>query len=620
MFPMDLSNTPLQLLLDRIPSGASPEMLDRMGDLLRKELAAPSAETGLLIEAAYTALQLVPPSLICAGRISCLLGVMTHYYRAVQPEASIGPARDAVEIARQLGEPIWLCKALKCYGAVLADSGDIPNAIECYAEAIEIAHRLADTEQESSLWLNTGAAHYYSAHYADAVACYQRAIELAADIPALRSVRAAALGNIALAALHLGDVGRGLNSIQQVIAESETPQNAEDFLAQAYHENHYTRLLLEVGLVDKARERALIAKHAAVRSRSARAEVLATTAEGLAEIHAGHTDIGLTRLKRSLERSRSDMPTMLQDALAALMKGYEVAGQPDAALVYLREIKRLHQDGREAQVLMHQAQYIRRIDASLDADAHESLEMRQSRLRSQLSERDLMRSRIGMLEQQSVAAELHDDTTGEHCYRVGRLSSLLARDYGVDDHTCFLIDLAARMHDIGKLAVPDSILLKPGKLTPEERTIMETHTTSGAELLAKSNVPQMYVAEEIARHHHERFDGTGYPSRLKGSMIPLAARITALADVFDALTHVRPYKHAWTIDESLREIASLRGKHFDPELTDLFLALVPRLQKEKGDIDAYLAEEAQHSPFIRARRQLAAALKKDVNDLFDARR
>jgi putative two-component system response regulator len=314
------------------------------------------------------------------------------------------------------------------------------------------------------------------------------------------------------------------------------------------------------------------------------------------------------------------MPAMLHDALAALIKGYEAAGQPDAALVYLREIKRLHQDGREAQVLMHQAHYIRRIDASLDTDAQETLELRQSSLRSQLSERDLMRSRIGMLEQQSVAAELHDDTTGEHCYRVGRMSSLLAKAYGVDEHTCFLIDLAARMHDIGKLAVPDAILLKPGKLTPEERSIMETHTTAGAELLAKSNVPQMYVAEEIARHHHERFDGTGYPTRLKGAMIPLAARITALADVFDALTHVRPYKHAWTVDESLREIASLRGKHFDPELTDLFLALVPRLQKEKGDLDAFLAEEAQNSPFIRARRQLAAALKKDVNDLFDTRR
>jgi putative two-component system response regulator len=545
---------------------------------------------------------------------------MNHYYRAVRPEAGLGPAREAVEYARKLGDQIWLCKALRCLGVILADTRDIPNAIECYAEAIGIAQDLKNTEQESFLWLNTGAAHYYSAHYGDAVACYQRSIELAADIPELGSARRVALSNIALAALHLGDVGRGLNAIQQVIAESETPQNAEEMLSRVHQENHYARLLLEVGMVDKARERAQIAKETAARSRSVRAKVLAAIAEGLTEIHAGQADVGLTRLKRSLERARSDAPAMLVDALAALIRGYEAAGQPDAALVYLREIKRLHQDGRQAQVLMHHTQYLRRIDASLDNDANVTLELRQSALRGQLSDRDLMRSRTAMLEQQSVAAELHDDTTGEHCYRVGRMSSLLAREYGVDDHTCFLFDLAARMHDIGKLAVPDGILLKPGKLTPEERAIMETHTTAGAELLAKSNVPQMYVAEEIARHHHERFDGTGYPARLKGSMIPLAARITALADVFDALTHVRPYKHAWTVDEALTEIRSLRSKHFDPELTDLFLALVPRLQREKGDLDAYLAEEAQSSPFIRARRQIAAALKKDINDLFDTRR
>ena len=617
---MDLSNTPLQLVLDRIPSSASPELLDRLGALLRTELAAPSEDSGLLIEGAYSALQQVPAAMICEGRISCLLGVMTHYYRAGQPDAGLAPAREAVAVARELGEPIWLCKALKLLGIVLADTRDIPGAIECYAEAIEIARRLNDVEQESALWLNTGAANYYSAHYGDAVACYQKAIELAGARSALQQVRRLALSNIAQAALQLGDVGRGLNAIRQVVEEAQPPTNANEMLAQVHHENYYTRLLLEVGLVDQARERAKIAKDAAARSRSARAEVLAAVAEGLTEIHAGNTDIGLTRLKRALERSRSDMPSMLNDALAALVWGYEKAGQPDAALVYLREIKRLHQDGREAQVLMHHSQYLRRIDTSLDADAHQTLENRQSTLRGQLSERDLMRSRISMLEQQSVAAELHDDTTGEHCYRVGRMSSILAREYGVDDHTCFLIDLAARMHDIGKLAVPDAILLKPGKLTPEERAIMETHTTAGAELLAKSNVPQMYVAEEIARHHHERFDGTGYPARLKGAMIPLAARITALADVFDALTHVRPYKHAWTIDEALTEIASLRGKHFDAELTDLFLALVPRLQREKGNLDAYLAEEAQNSPFIRARRQLAAALKKDVNDLFDARR
>lgn len=138
---------------------------------------------------------------------------------------------------------------------------------------------------------------------------------------------------------------------------------------------------------------------------------------------------------------------------------------------------------------------------------------------------------------------------------------------------------------------------------------METHTTSGANILAKANVPQLFVAEEIARGHHERWDGGGYPAGLKGSNIPLAARITALADVFDALTHVRPYKRAWSVAESLREISSLRGKQFDPELTDLFLVLVPRLQREHGDLDAFLSVDAKNNPFIANRAALARALK-----------
>jgi putative nucleotidyltransferase with HDIG domain len=191
------------------------------------------------------------------------------------------------------------------------------------------------------------------------------------------------------------------------------------------------------------------------------------------------------------------------------------------------------------------------------------------------------------------------------------VASLLARAYGVDEHTCFLIDLAARMHDIGKLTVPDSILLKPGRLTADERAIMESHTTSGARILARANVPQMYVAEEIARHHHERWDGAGYPARLRGSNIPLAARITALADVYDALTHVRPYKHAWTSEEALREIARLRGTHFDPQLTDLFLRLVPDLTRAHPDLDAYLAAEAGANTLVASRARIVRALAGD---------
>ena len=180
------------------------------------------------------------------------------------------------------------------------------------------------------------------------------------------------------------------------------------------------------------------------------------------------------------------------------------------------------------------------------------------------------------------ALTIRSEETGAHIRRVGRFAALLARRAGVrlwsDDEIC----LAAMLHDVGKIGIPDSILLKPGRFTPEERAIMEKHCEHGWELIGEGGLAQLFVAQEIALNHHERWDGTGYPNRRQGSMIPLAARVTALADVFDALTHRRCYKPAWSIDDALREIASLRGKHFDPELTDLFLELVPDLRARQA--------------------------------------
>jgi putative two-component system response regulator len=139
---------------------------------------------------------------------------------------------------------------------------------------------------------------------------------------------------------------------------------------------------------------------------------------------------------------------------------------------------------------------------------------------------------------------------------------------------------------------------------------MRTHTTVGAELLSQSNIPHMQMAEDIARHHHEWWDGSGYPGNLSGLAIPLGARIAALADVFDALTHARPYKQAWAIEDALREISELRGSQFDPQITDMFLALIGELRGSKGDLDAFLGQAARSSPFLQARSKIWDTLRR----------
>jgi HD-GYP domain-containing protein (c-di-GMP phosphodiesterase class II) len=187
--------------------------------------------------------------------------------------------------------------------------------------------------------------------------------------------------------------------------------------------------------------------------------------------------------------------------------------------------------------------------------------------------RDVEDARIETLQRLARAAEYRDDDTLHHTERVGQLVSTVAERLGLEPETIELMELAAPLHDVGKLGVSDTILLKPGRLTTEERELMKRHTTIGAAILAGSRFPVLRLGAEIALSHHERWDGTGYPSGLAGEAIPLSARIVGIADVFDALTHDRPYKQAWTCDEALAEIAELSGKQFDPRVATAFLSL-----------------------------------------------
>jgi len=171
----------------------------------------------------------------------------------------------------------------------------------------------------------------------------------------------------------------------------------------------------------------------------------------------------------------------------------------------------------------------------------------------------------------SRAAEHRDPETGAHVLRMAHYSRLIAEQMGLPEKYQNLILDAAPMHDVGKLGVPDAILLKPGKLTEEEMRVMRKHPKIGARILADSDAPVIQLAEEIAMTHHEKFDGTGYPRGLKGKEIPLSGRIVAVADVFDALTSDRPYKNAWSVEDARAYISQNVGSHFCPDCVDAFL-------------------------------------------------
>ena len=548
-------------------------------------------------------------------RINCLIDVSHFYYLSGQTFNAIEPTSDSVDLATAAGNRALERKSLNFLGVMYADTGNIARAVECYSRAIEIAQAIRDSDGECSVWVNLGVALSYAAQYRDAITSLEHAVRLAGTDSTLRKYRTAALSNIAWCCLHLEDFSRGLKAAEACLRESEEPHSAGECVARVLRENNYSRLLLEINDIEKAGERSAIARRYAAQSRSARAEISASIAEGLYEVHAGRTDVGISRLTATLEKARL-LRSMLRDALAALVKAYEIVGQPQRALIYLREMIEALRATQQENVLKHVKLHLDQLGEDATVSIAIRLKRHEDALRGKVAEQELFRSRIEMLERLAVTAELRDDSTGEHSYRVGKLAALLGQEFGCDEDTCFMIELAARLHDIGKIGVPDAILLKPAKLNESECQIMRTHTTVGAELLSKSNIPHMQMAEEIARYHHEWWDGSGYPGNLSGSAIPLAGRITALADVFDALTHRRPYKVAWPIDAALDEISRLKGRQFDPQLCDLFVVLVGRLRHDHIDIDSFLGQAAHGSPFLQARSRIWNILHRshDAND------
>jgi putative two-component system response regulator len=207
--------------------------------------------------------------------------------------------------------------------------------------------------------------------------------------------------------------------------------------------------------------------------------------------------------------------------------------------------------------------------------------------------RELQNTRLQIIQRLGKAAEFRDNETGFHVTRMSRYSRLIALAAGLPEAQAELLLLSAPMHDIGKIGTPDYVLLKPGKLDAAEWAIMQQHAAIGAEIIGDHDDPLLTMARSIAASHHEKWDGSGYPQGLKGQDIPLVARIVAIADVFDALTSLRPYKAAWPVAQAHQAILDDAGRHFDPELIQAYVKALPEMLEVK---DLYVEHSVEIPP------------------------
>ena len=505
------------------------------------------------------------------------LAFVSHALGDVQ--GAVAHLSAALGLQQELGDAAGQGASLNNLGILHTDAGNYPAALDALQRSLEFVRAASPgSETEASALINVGNI-YQELHNLDgAERRFLEALEIARAAHET-SLELIALGNLAELSFLRGDLDAAAAAYQEVLSASEqggqmnTQVAALEGLARV-HSARTPSLALE------AVHRALtLVEATGDRSRAARLLL------ALAEAQAANADMPgaeatLQRaLKLAVELGAKRLRFECEDALAGHA---ERNGQLAVALEHSKDARRLERElfseegERRLSALSVQYELERtRADAQAYRRRTEETQRANATLEQRVRERtrDLEDEQFETVVRLAEAAEFRDDSTGLHTQRVGQVSALIAEALGLPAEDVDRLRVAARLHDVGKIAIPDAILQKPGRLDAEEFERVKTHTTIGARMLSGGRSPILRAAERIALAHHERFDGRGYPGGLRGESIPLFARIVAVADVFDALLSERPYKQAWTPEQARAEIHSLSGSAFDPRVVQAFMAV-----------------------------------------------
>ncbi len=537
--------------------------------------------------------------------LACLQERLPDAERAPVTEAVLALCRDlyanarsgdALPLAQSLlaqagiaGDAVLERRASSACGLLAADIADVVGAIAYHARSLAIAAAHEDRVEQSRTWNNIGLAFGVAGNYELAVRCYLRAVALVESVAAPVYSRCTAWSNLAHSLFQMGEFAAGLRYGQLALGELTPGFLEQDVYGALLLRRNLVRLLIATGQVAQAEAHAQVCAQLAQRTRTPRSVVAAATTRAAYELAIGQIDIALTRLDDALSVARS-VPAALRDTLACVVVAEEAAGNAERALVRLRELSD-HIYRTAIERARAHVELASLCESFVSRGDHLS-EQARARLTSHLRPPEEPEG-WKALQRLALAAALRIDNTGCHGVRVGALTKALAIASGEPALQALEIGLAAELHDIGLSSVPEGILSKREALNDVERSLLEKHTEAGAEILRDDRHPRILMAREIAKYHHARWDGNGYPDRVGGSFIPLPARLCAVADAYDTMVCGLGKAQPMTMNDALAELQRESGRQFDPRLVACFEAMI-RDEIADRDIDPSTMAGLEH--------------------------
>ncbi|BDP43368.1 hypothetical protein DAETH_33370 (plasmid) [Deinococcus aetherius] len=534
---------------------------------------------------------------LCADRgpeMAQLLNLIAGvHHRGGNYLGSLESLSQALGIYEVLGDPQQMASALGNMGILNTSLGNYPEALSYLTRAFRILNEGRQDERMRAFVLqNLGHLYLDMGEPLNSIPYFEEALGLAGKLQDRLTVAAATL-NIAAA-----------------ISRSENYEEAEPVFRDALRISREIQYRHgEVSALDglggvlarRGQWRDAAAAHAEAVTIAREIEDFEGELDALHHLGQVQAELGdltgaLASLERTLELAgQADHKKTVYEVHRALARVYKRAGDFERALHHHERYhgaeRALFNEERDKKTSELTAQFDverARHDAEMQRLQREVAETAREQAEALVRERthELEQAQVEIVTRLAVAAEYRDDLTGEHTQRVGHVSALIAQELGLPHEDVALLRIAARLHDVGKIGIPDAILLKPGKFTPEEFERMKAHTLIGARILSGGHSRLLRMAEEIAESHHERWDGTGYPYGRAGASIPITGRIVSVADVFDALTSERPYKRAWPYEEALAELRRNAGIQFDPEVVEAGVRVFTQtnfLGRKRGD-------------------------------------